>query len=150
MQSSFTPVLETKGRTGTVGDKCPAVAQGVTWWQQLCSAPHTHTRTHTHAHAHACTEQRALSCGDTYGPGSQEYDDNLFSGIRGICSHTTSLGARGQEVCPLEPVGTAGMGSEACGSSVLGLFVWVPCVKTNFPSSAGDSPTRFPWLWGTI
>lgn len=36
-------------------------------------------------------QQRGLSRGDAYGPGSQENDNNLFSVTYGICSQATKL-----------------------------------------------------------
>lgn len=136
MQSSFTPVLETEDGRGPWGTHVLLLPEGS--HGDTCAA--LHTRVHTHS--------RVLSHGDAHGPGAQEYDNNLFSGIRGIYSHTTSLGAQSQEVCAREPVGTAGMGRAACSSSVHHLFVWVPCVKTNSPSSTGDDPRAISLVLG--
>ena len=121
-------MLETEDGQGPSGTHVLLLPKGS--HGDTCAA--LHTRVHTHS--------RVLSRGDAHGPGAQEYDNDLFSGIRGVCCHATSLGVQSREVCAREPVGSARTGRGACGSSVHHLFVWLPCVKTNSPRSTGDNP----------
>lgn len=76
---------------------------------------------------HGCTagmrlpHSRGLSCGDAYGPGSLENNNDLFSVIRGL----PLISLKGEE-----PGATAG--APAASSSTRDC-VWVPCTQSNSP-----------------